>query len=230
MKQLPLEIRLADHAVFESFWPGGNENLVHALAGVARDGHPRVLWLWGSPGSGKSHLLQAAVAAAGAAGRRAAYLPLGPAAGIPPEALEGLGGLDLVTLDEVEAVAGNPAWEAALFRLWEDLRQSGGCLVAAGAAPPGESGIHLPDLASRLAAGATFRLHGLDDEGRLRALQGRARFRGFDLPDETGRYLLARVERDTAALFRLLDQLDREALAARKRLTIPFVKKVLAAG
>jgi DnaA family protein len=230
MKQLPLEIRLADHAVFGSFWSGSNGALVHALEEMARDGRQGVLWLWGGPGAGKSHLLQAAVAAAGTAGRRTAYLPLRPDAGIPPEALEGLGGLDLVALDDVDAVAGDPAWERALFRLWEELRQSGGCLVAAGAAPPGDLGIRLPDLASRLAAGATFRLHPLDDEGRLRALQGRARFRGFELPDDTGRYLLTRVERDTAALFRLLDQLDREALAARKRLTIPFVKGVLAAG
>ena len=55
----------------------------------------------------------------------------------------------------------------------------------------------------------------------------RARFRGFELPDDTGRYLLARVGRGVGELFQLLDELDRAALAAQKQLTIPFVRQVL---
>ena len=100
-------------------------------------------------------------------------------------------------------------------------------LVVAADGPPAGLVFGLPDLASRLKSGATFRVHALDDEGRLCALQMRARFRGFELPDETGRYLLARVGRGVAELFQLLDQLDRAALAAQKQLTIPFVRQVL---
>jgi DnaA family protein len=47
------------------------------------------------------------------------------------------------------------------------------------------------------------------------------------LPDDTARYLISRVERGCRQLFSLLDQLDREALTAQKKLTIPFVKGVL---
>ncbi len=65
---------------------------------------------------------------------------------------------------------------------------------------------------------------------RAEALQRRAQWRGFSLPDDTADYLLARVGRDTGSLFRLLDRLDRAALAAQRRLTIPFVRSVLEAG
>ena len=227
MQQLPLEVRLADHAVFDSFHAAGNELLVHQLrAAATAAGHPP-LWVWAPPAHGKSHLLQAAVARAAEAGRRAAYVPLDAASAMPVGVLEGMGALDLVCLDDLQAVAGQPEWEIALFRLYEELRNSGGNLVLASNGPPAESVFGLADLASRLKSGTTFRVQALDDEGRLHALQLRARFRGFELPDETGRYLLARVGRGVGELFQLLDELDRAALAAQKQLTIPFVRQVL---
>lgn len=138
-----------------------------------------------------------------------------------------MGTLDLVCLDNLHAIAGHPEWERALFGFYEALRSKGGNLVVAADRSPAELGFGLPDLASRLKSGATFRVQALDDEGRLCALQMRARFRGFDLPDDTGRYLLARVGRGAGELFQLLDELDRAALAAQKQLTIPFVRQVL---
>lgn len=240
MRQLPLEIRLADHARFENFVATGNELLVHQLnhpgagqgagqsAGQSAARAARTLWLWGPPQSGRTHLLQACTSAAADRGERVAYLPLHRRFGLPAGMLDGLGELDVVALDDVDAVAGDGAFESAMFRLYEELRRSGGRLIASGGTTPGDAGFLLPDLVSRLKSGGTYRLNPLDDGGRLVALQIRARFRGFDLPDDAGLYLLHHAPRDAASLFGLLDTLDRESLAARKRLTIPFVRSVLA--
>lgn len=227
MEQLPLEIRLADHALFGNFMPAGNELLVHELRQAAAGTARPMLWMWGPAESGRTHLLQACIAEAGERGRRSAYVPLGRAAALPAAALEGLGELDVVGLDDIDAIAGDAGFERSVFGLFEQLRQSGGQLVVAAAAPPGEVRFQLPDLASRLKSGGVYRLQPLDDAGRLAALQIRARFRGFDLPDDTGRYLLKRMARGPASLFRILDTLDRAALVAQKRLTIPFVRSVL---
>jgi DnaA family protein len=227
MQQLPLEIRLADHAVFSNFLPAGNELVVNELKSAAARAEQPMVWVWGLPESGRSHLLQACIADADERGRRATYLPLDRVLELPVAALEGLGNFDVVALDDIDAIAGDPRFERAVFGLFEQLRQSGGRLVVAAAAPPGEVRFSLPDLASRLKSGGAYRLQSLDDAGRLEALQIRARFRGFDLPDDTGRYLLNRMPRGPANLFRVLDTLDRAALVARKRLTIPFVRSVL---
>ena len=64
MEQLPLDVQLADYAVFESFFTGNNEAPVAALADLAASVQRSVVWLWGAPDSGKSHLLQACAAAA----------------------------------------------------------------------------------------------------------------------------------------------------------------------
>lgn len=227
MQQLPLEIRLDDHAVFSNFLPAGNELVVHELRQAAARAEQPMLWIWGPAESGRTHLLQACIAEADEQGRRAAYVPLDRSLALPPAALDGLGELPVVGLDDIDAVAGDAAFESALFALFEQLRRSGGRLVVAASAPPGDVPFRLPDLASRLKSGGVYRVQPLDDAGRLAALQIRARFRGFDLPDETARYLLNRMARGPASLFRVLDTLDRAALVARKRLTIPFVRSVL---
>ncbi len=227
MQQLPLEIQLADHAVFSNFLPAGNELVIHELKAAAARAAQPMLWVWGLPESGRSHLLQACIAAADELGRRAAYLPLDRTLALPAAALEGLGELDVVGLDDIDAIAGDAGLEQAVFALFEQLRQSGGRLVVTAAAAPGEIRFGLPDLASRLKSGGVYRLQPLDDAGRLEALQIRARFRGFELPEDTGRYLLNRTPRGPANLFRVLDTLDRAALVAQKRLTIPFVRSVL---
>jgi DnaA family protein len=88
-------------------------------------------------------------------------------------------------------------------------------------------GLALPDLVSRMTSGATFRVHTLPDSDKLQALRHRARWRGVELPEATARYLMQRVDRDTGSLFALLAELDRQSIVAQKRLTVPFVRRVL---
>ena len=227
MQQLPLEVRLDDHAVFDTFFAGPNDACVHALRELARTSVQSSAWLWGAPGSGRSHLLQACVAAGDAAGTRSAYLPLGPDAGLSPRAFDGLDACGLVCVDDVDCVAGRDDWERGLLMLYEGLRQRGARLVMSAERAPLHCQFALPDLVSRFASAATFRLRGLDDDHRIRAMQLRASWRGLELSDEVAAYILSRVERGTVSLFRLLDRLDREALAAQRRLSIPFVREVL---
>lgn len=230
MRQLALDIRLADHAVFASFHPGPNALAVASLQDAAAGRGLPVIWLWGAPESGKSHLLQATVAVTHERGAATAYLPLAELREASAAVIDGLGTFDLVALDDAGSIAGDAGWERALFRLYEALMSRGGRLIVAAETPPGQARLALTDLTSRLASGAVFRLEPLSDAEFLGALQRRAAWRGFALPEETGRFLLARVERDTASLFRLLDRLDHAALAAQKRLTVPFVRSVIESG
>jgi DnaA family protein len=223
--QLPLGITLSDGATFASYYPGPNAAVVAQLPHILEQGGDPV-YLWGKAGVGKSHLLQAACRRTGEAGRPAAYLPLGQA-DLRPEILEGLEGLALIAVDDIEARAGDEAWEAALFHLYNRLRQAHTPLLMSAAAPPQELSLRLPDLASRLSWGLVFQLKSLADEDRLAALRHRARGRGLMLPPEVGWFLLHRYPRDMAALFSLLDRLDAASLAAQRRLTVPFVKSVL---
>jgi len=227
MEQLSLEVRLADYALFDTFFDGPNAAPVHALRDLARIDTAGLLWLWGPAEAGKTHLLQACVNAAHGAGFRSTYLPLGPGFDLSPAAVEGMGELDVVCIDDIDACAGDALWEQALFRLFESLRQKNGRLILAAQQSPLHCAFELPDLVSRFSSGATFRIRPLSDEDKLKAIQVRAEWRGLALPDETARYLLSRVDRRCSQLFSLLDDLDREALAAQRKLTVPFVRSIL---
>lgn len=225
MQQLPLGVRLRPASTLEAFAVGENGPLLAALAGRAARGGP-ALWLWGAPGTGRTHLLQAACAAAGAASRRAAYLPLGDA-GFGPEQLAGLDGLDLVCLDDLGVVAERPEWQAALFALYQGLLEHDGALVMAAATPPAALRLPLADLGSRLRAAEVWQLRALPEAEQGAALTRRAAVLGLALPGETLTYLQRRLPRDFAALCDVLDRLDGAALAAQRPLTVPFVRAVL---
>ena len=224
MTQMALPLRLADHAVFNSYLATGNEALVATLDEFARGDGAQGCWIWGPAATGKTHLLQATC---DQAGDRSVYIPLRMLAAAGPEILDGLASRELICIDDIDTVAGDRAWEGALFSLCNEAMDANRPLIVSAAMSSRECPIELPDLQSRLARLATFHVRPLSDEERVKALQLRARHRGLDLPDETARFLLSRSRRDMASLYELLDKLDREALRAKRRLTIPFVKEVL---
>jgi DnaA-homolog protein len=158
---------------------------------------------------------------------RAGYVPLAQLAALGVGVLEGLPQMQCLCLDDIDAVAGRIEWERGLFALLREIEDGGGRLVLATQAPPALLKWALADLGSRCAAGAVFQLRPLDEPERHAALQLRARLRGLELPDETWHWLRKRFPRDMRTLYELLDTLDEAALAAQRRLTVPFIRDVL---
>ena len=226
MEQLALRVRLRDWARLETFVAGPNAAALAAVSATGPDA-PRVLWLWGRAGTGKTHLLQAACAAAGERGKAAAYFDLHDIE--DPGRLEGCETLATVCLDSVDTVAGHAAWNAAVFRLHTLMQDLGGRLLVAGRPAPASLAFRLPDLQSRLLAADVRQLQELDDAGQVRALQIRAARRGLTLADDAALFLVRRLPRDMHSLCDVLDRLDEASLAAQRRLTVPFLKTALAA-
>ena len=87
--------------------------------------------------------------------------------------------------------------------------------------------IQLPDLKTRLNWGLTLKLKPLTENDSINALIFKANQMGFEVSPQAGRFLLTHYDRDLASLWRLLDTLDRASLAAKHKITLPFVKKIL---
>jgi DnaA-homolog protein len=226
MQQLPLGVRLPDRAVFASFLPARNGQAVEHLRQAADARIAGTSWLCGPHGAGKTHLLQAVCAQASSI-MSAGYIPLRELGRLGIGVLDGLRQLECLCLDDVDEVVGQLEWERALFGVLREIEESGGRLVVAAEAPPALLRWALPDLGSRFSASAIFQLRVLDEAEQQAALQLRARLRGFELPDETSRWLQRRYPRDMHKLYELLDTLDEAALVAQRRLTVPFIREVL---
>lgn len=220
--QLPLAVQLRESASFDSFHPGPNVEVVAALRNLAAP-----VFLYGPPASGRTHLLQACTRQH-AGSPPARYLPLTDLAEAGIDILQGIEGAGLLCLDDIDTVTADRSWCLALLRVIDGLRTRGAPFLISAMAPPERMEIALPDLRTRLGACTRFGLRPLSDEDRQQLLAQRARARGLQLPEEVGRWLLNTQTRDTGSLIEALEKLDRAALSAKRRLTLPFVQSVLA--
>lgn len=200
---------------------GRNGELVQRLRTLVPRGAERFLYLWGAPGSGRTHLLRSALAALEQAHSKVVYLTA-DAAAFDPRALEEA---DVVAADDVERL--DDGAQVVMFNLYNRLRDSGGTLLAAGDVPPAQLQLR-PDLATRLAWGLVYEVHALSDDEKVQALTEHAVARGFSLSAEVCRYLLEHVQRDMRTLTAVLDTLDRYALETKRPITVPLVRELLA--
>lgn len=227
-RQLLLGFQLDKAATLQNFQSASvDRQLMQHLAEQVIAGREPLTCIWGNPGVGKTHLLQALCHELSGNGDSSMYLPLAHSEQVAPEMLEGLEQLDLVCLDDVDAVAGDNEWEQGLFRFYNQARNSDVRLVMTAQSPPAELKIQLPDLHSRLQAGVVYQLHDLSDQEKADMLRRRARLLGIELARPVIDYVLSRHDRRIAALVQLLQALDEQSLEQKRPITIPLVRKLM---
>jgi len=221
MKQLALDFTSPPQPTLDNFIAGVNGELLQNLRRLAsRDAHEHYLYLWGRPGSGRSHLLKGAVAELQREGAAAVYVAC--TAGI--RLADGLERMDCVALDDVDRL--DDVGQVLVFDLYNALRESGGALLASAAAPPVQLKLR-EDLVTRLAWGLVYQVHALTDENKAQALADHAAIRGFRLAPEVSDFLLTRARRDLPTLLATLDALDRYSLETRRPVTVPLARELL---
>ena len=226
--QLALNVSLQDGLSFDNFFvTSESAEAVQYLSAWQPSGSFQSIALWGGSGCGRSHLLQATVSDWDTRGLSALYLPCRDMLAMDPEALlQGLDSFDLLALDDVDALAGNVAWEHALFALYNALHERAGQLLISSATAVSDIPFQTADVRSRLAWGITYRLPSLSDQDKINAMQLRSRARGMDMTDEVAKYILSRSSRDFSQLLHVLDTLDSATIEAQRKLTVPFVRSV----
>lgn len=225
MTQLLLNIAPDWNPTLDNFVAGRNIELLatlrHALAHVMTDdvigtAGERCFYLWGEPGCGKSHLLQAVVEQARASGQSATYVR-----GAVPEAAQ------VVAVDDAETLG--DAAQIALFELYNRMRESDSMLLVSGTVAPAH--LHLrDDLRTRLGWGLVYQVQGLSDEEKAQALAQHARAKGLVLSHEVTQYLLRHGRRDLPSLLVVLDALDAHCLRLKRGASVPLLKEVMQAG
>lgn len=216
MTQLLLGIAPEWSPSLDNFVPGRNEELLALLRSALLGEGERSLYLWGEAGSGRTHLLQALVAAAQELGLTAEF-----AAGYVPDAAQ------VVAVDDVGRLDG--AAQIELFALYNQMRESGGLLLVSGLAAPMQLELR-DDLRTRLGWGLVYEVHGLSEAEKAEALLRHAAARGLELPAELTQYLLRHGRRDLPSLLATLDALDEACLRLHRAPSIPLLREVMQAG
>ena len=218
MRQIPLAIAVPAVASFDSFLAVGvNIAAVAHLRAAGRGATP--VYLWGPPGSGKTHLLRALAAQWQERGERVGWFDAATAAPWPYDPAWAL-----IVLDECDRF--DAAQQQAAFSLFVAAGVDSMALAAAGRLPP----VDLPlrdDLRTRLGWGHVFALEPLPEAEARAVLRREADRRGLFLSDEVMDYLLTRFARDLKHLMALLERLDAFALMRKRAPTVPLLKQML---
>lgn len=234
--QLPLQVSLPADARLDALYTGPNawfkawleEHWGQDSVGDTSDREETNLLLEAAPGAGLTHWLQAICRQGEDAGLPVFYLNLADLTDYEPDVLEGMADMPLLCLDDAHRVLGQPGWDEALFHLFNAQRDQGHRLAIGVQRPLSEmQATMLPDLYSRLTWGLRVSLKlPQEDSDWEQAIAWLARQRGLNINQDTVRYLAVRGPRDWRGMAELMATLDTQALAAKRRITQPFIREV----
>ena len=219
MRQLLLDWGMEQPQTLDTFVVGQNEELAQrmdamrkALASALSE---RFVYLWGAHAAGKTHLLKALAALP-----NARYIAAD--AGAPSFRFDPAVRLYLV--DDCDQLS--PPAQIAMFNLFNEVREHGATLIAAGTLPPATLVVR-EDLRTRLGWGLIYQVHGLTDDEKIAALTKTALARGFSLSPGVLPYLITHFHRDMRSLSAMLDALDKYSLETQRPITLPLLRKLL---
>lgn len=230
--QLPLKMSLREDASFSTF-VASQESLAWVLSQlqqIERVQDAGCYYFFGESGVGKTHILQGACRFYSERQRQSVFFPLASKS-LPliPDILQGLEVTDLVCLDDVETVLGDPAWENALANLLAKSRVQGHRVLLAGQHSIMQWPVKSENLLREMLSIVPVALSALSEaDDLILALKRHAQQRGFEVSTEVGRFLIKRFSHDLQELLAVLKLLEQATLVEKRRLTLPFVKDVLA--
>jgi chromosomal replication initiation ATPase DnaA len=215
-KQLTLDLPLEPRFGREDFLVSPSNERAWEMFERWPEWPERVALLVGPTGAGKSHLAAIWAARAGARTLSARALPLAD--------LQGLAHSGAILVEDADAARGI---EKDMFHLLNLVREGDAWLVITARNWPDAWGIQTKDLLSRLRLAPAIEIGEPDD-----ALVGAVLVKLFadkQLVIDTSvvEYLKVRIERSLDAARRIVDALDREALARGRPVTRPMAGEVL---
>lgn len=220
-RQLLLDIHRPQTPTLDNFVTGGNRELMQGLRTLTRPEALQRLYLWGPPGSGKTHLLRAVATAA--AEQRPVYITpaatVGERLDVPP--------CTLLIVDNLEQLT--PAAQIALFRVFIAAGPDRLALLLSGTTPPLSLALDAAreDLRTRVGQCLIYEIKPLSDEEKAAALHQHADGKGMKLEEAVVQYLLRYGRRDLSSLLTTVDALDQASLELKRPVTLPLLRDIL---
>lgn len=214
--QLAFDLAPEPHFGRDDFLVSGSNETGSRLIESWPDWPASAVLLIGPPGSGKSHL--------GAIFAARAQATIVSATALADMDLVVLAGRGAIVVEDADQIGAD---EASLFHLINLVRELKASLLVTARAKPEAWGLHTADLVSRLRLCPSVELHAPDD-ALLEAVIVKMLFdRQLSLDAGIVSFIVMRIERSFEAARRLIEKLDREALARGVAITKSLVRETL---
>jgi len=220
MNQLGLPILLDSKMFLDNFV--GNKQLLKFIEQLYFDETSAEIYVYGSAGFGKTHLLQGATLRALSEQQSAMYIDC--CNSLPEHVLESIEKLNWISIDNIDAIHDNQ--QDLFFDLYNRAKQAKVTILISGSCLPSELDV-MKDLKTRLGLSAIFQLQTLDDDLTMSVLNNQMIDRNLSIDSKVYEYLFKYYSRDVKILLAAMDNLDKASLQKKQSITIPFVKKTL---
>lgn len=198
--QIPLSFPIKDSYDAHDFMPlPCNQSALDWIERFPDWPYPALI-MYGEQGCGKTHLLNIWATKAGTKGQ---------------------------AIDDIDQFFGNKDAEENLFHLFNQARENNTYLLFSMKNSVAQQKILLPDLASRLRAAPQVEIQSPDDMALQGILVKLFHDRQLKVEPEVIAYILPRIERSFDAARTLVAQLDSNAMAEKRAVTVPLVRDVL---
>lgn len=218
---------------FENFiLSSENRTAFHTVRQFSNSGHLSLL-LIGATGTGKTHLLHAAINAFGADGH-GMFMDIlklkgtiQDREGINLQFLSSHASYRLIAIDGLEQIENDFEAQELLLFLYNLVRNNGGQLLFSSQIHPNHQPGIRDELKSRLLWGDVVAINSPGDETLEKVMNKIAMDRNILFPEELIHFLVLRLPRSVPEYVRVVELLDHKSLHQARSINIPFAKEVL---
>ena len=224
---------------FESFIVGGCNRLAYAAAlGAAQNpgqGY-NPLFIYGGPGLGKTHLLQAIGHTATASRARVLYVSGEQFTNDFINAIrkqktdefrDKYRSVDLLMIDDIHFISGKKQTEESFFHTFNELHNSNRQIIITSDSPPKSMSLLEDRLRSRFEWGLIVDIQPPELETRLAILQAKAEQAGTGIPPDVLEFIARRIKRNIRELEGGLNRVTAYARLLRAKITTELAARAL---
>ena len=183
--------------------------------------------IYGEQECGKSFLLQSFCNQYAADKKSSLYVPLKEVLIHGTSFLDSIDTLELVCIDNIDAISNRKEWEIAIFNLINNCMLSNCRLIFSSSLNPAKLNFDLNDLKSRIKKIEPVKVLPISDQGLEDALSFVANKRLINLGEKEVQYIITHCNRSMKGLLNVLDRIDQVSAELKRKITIPLIKKVI---
>jgi len=159
--------------------------------------------------------------------KRSLFIPLAEVTSLETSILDSIESMDIICIDDLDAIKGFREWEIALFNLINNSLISGCRLVFGTSQNPASINFSLSDLDSRIRKINSTEVFPINNKNLQEAVKKISQFRSIRLGDKELNYLMTYTQRSIDSLINILNKLDDLSIEQKRKITIPLIKEII---
>jgi len=219
--QIPINFSFIAEKSFDNFVLGKNNIAIDLLKDLTISNRTNIVFIRGNHSSGKTHLC---LAVNNLTNINIFILNRKNILSID---FQDILKYDFLIIDDIDFLIANNNHEENIFALINEFILMKKSMIVTSTEKLNDISFTIPDLASRLRWDQIIEIPELNDSDKIKVLQKNAHERGWNLTPKVCDYIMTHYKRDLYFLCNCIKFIDETSLSLKKKITIPFIKKII---